>query len=732
MVHEVVRPLAGHAVALLLLQIALLLVVTRLGAELSKRLGLPVVVGELSSGLLLGPTVLGHYFPSVYFRIFPPQAEQFHLLEVVSTLGMVLLLLLTGLETDLRLLRNLGRSAFIASIAGMVVPFGLGYALGMMMPERYLLQPDHRVLFSLFLATAMSISAMPVIAKILMDLDLTKRNLGLVILSAGVVDDTTGWLVLSLIAGAVSHGSVRLAEFALTLGLLIAFLLAAALIMYPILRWLVRVCSQNFASPNTDLVLVVTTTFICAACTELIGVHAVFGAFVAGTVLRQVPALRSETIHRLESFVFAILAPIFFGIVGLRVDLWGLHGSSMLGIALGVACLGKLLGCTVGGISSGMHFWEAFSVAVAMNARGAMELVVATIGLSLGILNQEMFSIIVVIAMVTSFMAPVVLRYTMRLLRMTEEESQRILAEKSKGVFDPSRVAILVPTAGGPNALGAVRLALGVACRSENHPSVLYIDSKTTLWQKLRHPFRKNPAGRGIEEHLAAIRNQATGGRVPEVRTVTSGDVARTICEEAAKGFDVIMMGASQHGTSLGGPVLEDVVADTPCHVVIVKDVGTHAEFRRLVVRIDGSVVSRVAAEFAVRYAEVSGAELTLAIVREMQVRPHLDEGGSLIVPALPPADMELDRISPVFRASAVKPKILHLDYEPTRSPVLSELEKGKYDLVVIGAENRAVQHRLFFGYDNERIIQRSPISIMIVIPHFANLTRAHLRTGGR
>ena len=190
--HNPIPGLSGHSVFLLLVQLALLVAVARIGAEIAKRLGLPAVVGELSAGIALGPTLLGHYFPHAFAAIFPPDTEQFHLLDAFGTVGMSLLLLLTGLETDLRLLRNLGRAALIASVMGMVLPFGLGFGLGYFMPAEYLADPNSRMLFSLFLATAMSISAMPVIAKILIDLDLTKRNIGLVILSAGVVDDTVG------------------------------------------------------------------------------------------------------------------------------------------------------------------------------------------------------------------------------------------------------------------------------------------------------------------------------------------------------------------------------------------------------------------------------------------------------------------------------------------------------------------------------------------------------------
>jgi len=443
---EVLKPLAGHAVFLLLVQLALLIAVARLGAELAKRLGFPAVVGELSAGIMLGPTVFGHYAPGWFDNVFPHDAAQFHLLDVFGNFGMTLLLFLTGLETDVRLLRNLGRAALIASATGMVLPFAMGFGLGWVMPAEFLVNPDHRMLFSLFLATAMSISAMPVIAKILIDLDLTKRNIGLVVLSAGVVDDTAGWLILSLIAGAAARGAVHVRELGLTVLLLAAFIVFAALILYPVLRFAVRITAERFRTPDSDLVLMIVVTLLCAALTERIGVHAVFGAFVAGVVLHQVPRVRKETVARLESFTFGILAPVFFGIVGLKVNLWALGSPVMLLVVVGVACLGKLVGCSLGALWGGLRFWEAASIAVAMNARGAIEIVVATIGLSLGILSPQMFSIIVMVAIVTSFMAPIGLRLTIPRVRMTEDEAHRILLSESTGMFNPDSVRVLVAT----------------------------------------------------------------------------------------------------------------------------------------------------------------------------------------------------------------------------------------------------------------------------------------------
>ncbi len=714
--------LSGHSVFLLLVQLALLVGMARVGAEIAKRIGLPAVVGEMTGGIALGPSLFGHYAPGAFAAVFPSSVEQLHLLDAFGIVGMSLLLLLTGLETDLRLLRNLGRAALIASVMGMVLPFALGFGLGYLIPAGYLTDPSHRILFSLFLATTMSISAMPVIAKILVDLDLTKRNIGLVILSAGVVDDTVGWLILSLIAGAATHGVVHTADLGLTILWLAVFIVVAAFVLLPILRFAVRVASERFRASDSDLVLVIVVTFLCAAATERIGVHAVFGAFVAGVVLHQVPRLRKETVARLESFTFSVLAPIFFGIVGLHVNLWELGGGWMLVLVIVVACLGKLIGCALGAYWGGLHFWEAASIAVAMNARGAMGIVVATIGLALGILTQQMFSIIVVMAIVTSLLAPIGLRLTMPRVRMTEEEARRILASQSTGAFDPAHVRLLLATAGGPNALAGAPLAFGLTKKSSAAVKILHVEAEQVWWRHLFRPFaRRRPAS--VNDQIEKMR--ALGGeRAPEIARARGAGIAEAICEEARRGCDLIIIGSGE-GPSIGGPVVEQVVSGAPCHVAILKTPAPAEAYRRLLVPVDGSIGSRLAVELALRYAEATGAELTLAVLTERrpQAAAYADLSGThVLVDAPATGDEELARISVVFRASDVKPSIIHLAFDPRSSPVAEAVEKGNYDLVVLGTENRAVQHRLFFGYENERLIRATRVPVLVVVPNLSRL----------
>jgi nucleotide-binding universal stress UspA family protein len=302
------------------------------------------------------------------------------------------------------------------------------------------------------------------------------------------------------------------------------------------------------------------------------------------------------------------------------------------------------------------------------------------------------------------------------------------------GVFDPDRVGILVPTAGGPNALGATRLALGVARRSALPVRVLHISPRTTFAARARGLFRKNLAGQGIEEHLAALRALADPSHQKplEIQHQSGGNAAQEICAEARKGCDLIVIGASQHGPLLGGKVLADVVAQAPCHVAIVRTAHPDAAFRRLLVLVDGSAVSRVAVEFAVRYCEVTDSALTLAVLGE---RDRLPVGESLTGEFPVPHDgmpvdqftEELIRISPVFRAATIVPQVLHLSPQRFFKTVL-EKTQGKtdadsHDLMVIGAENRAIRRQMFFGHDNERLIRETSASVAILIPHLGRLT---------
>ena len=241
-----------------------------------------------------------------------------------------------------------------------------------------------------------AITAMPVVAKILIDLGLVRRNIGVLILSAGVLDDTTGWLVLSVIAGIAAAGAFSFTRFGLTLLGLVAYVAAMRWVIYPLFVRLLRYVNERVKLAGADVTLILVFTFLSAAATEAIGIHAVFGAFAMGLLIRQVPRVRDASLHAIETFVLSALSPVFFAFVGLKVNLWALTGWQLPAVVIGVAVVGKLVGCYSGARVGGLSHWESIAVGFGMNARGAMELVVALIGLSLGLLTAEMYSTIVV------------------------------------------------------------------------------------------------------------------------------------------------------------------------------------------------------------------------------------------------------------------------------------------------------------------------------------------------
>ena len=714
---------------LLLVQLALLVAVARIGAEISKRLGLPAVVGELSAGIALGPTLLGHYFPNAFAPIFPPDKSQFHLLDAFGTVGMSLLLLLTGLETDLRLLRNLGRAALIASVMGMVLPFGLGFGLGYVMPAEYLADPNSRILFSLFLATAMSISAMPVIAKILIDLDLTKRNIGLVILSAGVVDDTVGWLILSLIA---ARRDPRRRSTSQDLGLTVALpgdlhRWSRSSSCYPILRVAVRVATEHFKTSDSDLVLVIVTTFLCAAATERIGVHPVFGAFVAGIVLHQVPRLRKETIARLESVTYGVLAPIFFGIVGLRVDLWALGGGSMLGIVLarrlrrqaGRLLARRLLGRAAvlgGGVDRGGD-----ERARRDGDRRRDDRPVAGDPDAADVLDHRHGRDRDVVP---------------RARRPAADDAARA-HDRRRGAAHP-RVGIDGRLRSGARARRCWRPAAGPT-RVAAAPLAFGLAYKSSAAVKIVHVVERRPGGGGcctVRRHVSGQRHRAGRAdararrrrRPPEVVQVERRQHRARDLQRSAPRLRHHLIGSGEgpvdwrRGRRTGGG--RSAVPRGDHEGAAARErLQAHPGPRR---RQRGS---RLAVELALRYAEATNAELALAVLTERrpQAAAYADLSGTHVAAEVrATSDEELQRISigvPRLRRQA---RHLHLAFDPRSSAVADEVENGNYDLVVLGAENRAIQHRLFFGYENERLIRGTRIPVVVVVPNLSRLGAAY------
>jgi Kef-type K+ transport system membrane component KefB len=424
-----------HDVLVLLVQITLLLACARLLGELAQRFGQPTVVGEILAGIVLGPSLLSGFFPAVGHWIVPQTPESGHLLEVVSLFGAMFLLLLTGLETDVRLIRRHSRTALAASAGGIIVPFATGFLLGQYLPGALLAKPGERLVFALFLATAMSISAIPVIAKVLLDLNLMRRDIGQTIIAAGMADDAVGWMLLSVVVGMARSGELEPGAVAWSVGKVVLFMVVS----FTAARWLVArtvaVVQDRMGSHFRILSAVVVLTFAWGAVAQALGLEAMLGAFVMGILLGQLPRLPHRVPEQIEQMAIGIFAPIFFAVAGLKVNARSLLEPRLIVITL-IVILVASFGKVVGGYCATRFFtrcdhWTALSFGVGLNARGAMEIIIASIGLGLGILSQEMFSVIVVMAITTSVMAPPLLRWTLSHIRPGEKEMRRLEREEA-------------------------------------------------------------------------------------------------------------------------------------------------------------------------------------------------------------------------------------------------------------------------------------------------------------
>lgn len=420
-----VSPIPAHQLLVFLLQVGTLLLLAFALGLLAKRLGIPAIVGELCAGVLLGPSILQQVAPGLSDWLLPRDAGQFHMLDATGQVGVLLLVALTGIHMDLSLVRRRGSVAVRISIAGIVLPLAMGVAAGLLLPGSLVPHSADRATFALFLGIAMGVSAIPVIAKTLMDMRLLHRNIGQLILCAVMVDDVVGWLLLSVVSAMATTG-VRTGDIAASLGWL-AVVLAGAALLRPAVNAVLRAAARTPGSGPTSTVVVVFA-LLASAATQAMGLEAVFGAFAAGLVISGCGALDRERLASLQTLVVAVLAPIFFATAGLRMDLTALARPTVLLTGLGVlavAIAGKFAGAYVGARISRLGHWEGLALGAGMNARGVIEVIIAMVGLRLGVLSPEMYTIVILVAIVTSLMAPPILRFAMSGIEHTAEERLR-------------------------------------------------------------------------------------------------------------------------------------------------------------------------------------------------------------------------------------------------------------------------------------------------------------------
>jgi len=407
--------LAPHDIMVVFLALAVLLATAKICGELVKKLNQPSVLGEIIAGILLGPTLLGRYAPAVYSFLFPLTGPAALVLDGVVAISVVFFLLTAGIEIDLASIFRQGKSALLVSSFGIVIPFAFGFVTAFLLPQ--LLgagSGGNRLVFSLFIGTALSISALPVVARILIDLGLLNSDMGTIVMSSAMFDDLVGWILFGMILGMMNPGAATEHSIRHTIFLVLTF----AVLMLTVGRWLIHktlpFIQAHTSWPGGVLGFIFSITLAAAAFAEFAGIHAVFGAFITGAAVGESAHLRERTAEHIHEIVTNVFAPLFFASIGLHTNFVSNFNAKVAGIILAVACLGKLAGAGWGARIAGMDLRGALSVGIAMNARGAMEMILSILALQSGLIQEPMFVALVVMALVTSIVSPPILRLLLK------------------------------------------------------------------------------------------------------------------------------------------------------------------------------------------------------------------------------------------------------------------------------------------------------------------------------
>jgi K+:H+ antiporter len=702
-------------------QLALLMLVGRLLGEAMTRIKQPGVMGQLIAGLVLGPSLLGALFPDLRHAIFPDAKEQKAMLDAVSQFGVLMLLLLTGMETDLKLVRRTGGASVIASLAGIIVPFICGVALGQALPDSMLPDPGKRLITSLFLGTALSIASVKIVATVIREMNFLRRRVGQIILASAIIDDTIGWMITAVIFSLALQGHVDMLSVAQSVLGTLAFmglsLTIGRRLVFIIIRWVNDVFVSDFAVITAILLIMCTMALI----TDLIGVHTVLGAFVAGILIGESPILTRHIDEQLRGMVIAFFMPVFFATAGLSADLTILKDPTLLLLTVGlivIASIGKFGGAFAGGKLAGLTFSESLALGTGMNARGSTEVIVATIGLSMGALSQNLFTMIVTMAVITTMAMPPTLRWALSRLPMRKDEKQRLEREEmeAKG-FVPKLERLLLTVDESNNAKFATRIAGLIAGGSAMPTTVMHIknDTKTGKAAVEAAKQKAEDVGKTVKEFAEQVERI----QKPEEKTDTKLDVTtivekapkpEAVAEEAEKGYSLMIVGLEKT-VARRNEFHEDITKlaagfEGPLAVVDAREKlleePLEAKFN-ILVPVNGNEYSRRAAEVAIGIARASHAPVTA-----LYVAPGGRKRSRRYEEAILKDVSKLAETYDIEIRTAVRANIA------PEEAILEEMSRKQYNLVVIGAGRRPGE-KLFFGDTAAALLEKSERSLLFV-----------------
>jgi len=724
----------GPSESLFLVQVLLLVVLGRLLGEAMVRIGQPSVMGQIIGGILLGPSVLGVAWPDGGKLLFPDMPEQRAMLDGLAQLGILFMLLLAGMETDLALAVRLRRAALGVSLTGIVVPFACGFALGQMMPADLLPHPEARLVASLFLGTALSISSVKIVASVVREMDFMRRNIGQLIVASAIIDDTVGWVIIAITFSIATHGSVDLTTVGRSILGTLAFLAFSFTVGRRIVFALIRWTNDNFRSDLPVLSAIIAIMGGMAAITHAIGVHTVLGGFVAGILVGQSPILTRQIDEQLRALTTALFMPVFFGLTGLHSDLTVLGNGETLALAAAlilIASIGKFGGAFVGARFGGFTRPEALALGCGMNARGSTEVIVASIGLSVGVLDQRLFSVIVAMAVVTTMAMPPTLRWALARLPMREDERERLEREAYE---DESYIAgferLLLAVDRSASSELAARLS-GLFAGSRKTPvSVLDVVADGEGVQPGR--IEKIPAEQAevLAETVRSAAAEASTAIAPQNEQEAAveqeihvgikqrdDELSKVLADTAAKGHDLLFVGVEPTvGPSGGFDARIDAMAKAfggTTAIVSARGYRLPEQDKdlRILVPFSGTERSVRAAEFAFLIAQATGCVVTVLSVRDPQAARRLARVSD-------PAGPQEAAFEAVRRAAdhyGVETQTIVQEGQVPEISILRQARRGRYNLIILGVSRRAGE-RLSFGPIADTLLETSDRSFVFFV----------------
>ncbi|MDQ7818360.1 MAG: cation:proton antiporter [Melioribacteraceae bacterium] len=399
-------------ITIFLLSLSIILFFARGFGELLRYLKQPIVIGEIIAGIILGPTILGTLFPDTFNNLFNQSEEVITALNGITLLGVVMLLLVSGIEIDLSLVLRQSKAAAIISFLGILFPFSIGFFSAYFFPEMLGLSDlNLRLVYSLFVGTALSITALPVVARTLMDLQIFKSEIGYLIMAAAMFNDLIGWIIFSVVLGMIGQSSTHSLEISSLVLIIIGFIAFILIFVRKLINYILPFLHKYLTFPGGVLNFIFILGFLGAAFTEYIGIHAIFGVFIVGIAIGDSVHLREETREIIYQFVTNLFAPLFFVSIGLRINFIENFDPLIVGIFLLLAFIGKVVGCSLGAYLGGLSKNDSLIIGFGMNSRGAMEIVLGTLAFQYGLINEKVFVALVIMALVTSISSAPIMSY---------------------------------------------------------------------------------------------------------------------------------------------------------------------------------------------------------------------------------------------------------------------------------------------------------------------------------